>query len=94
MRTAGVLLRRPGVPAAREEAGGQKARLQGEGERVEMEEYLEFLRGKIWVAQETGFEVDPARVNPALKSHQRDAVGYLKEFEETEETLSLFDMIG
>ena len=39
-----------------------------------MEEYLEFLRGKIRVAPETGFEVDPAQVNPALKPHQRDAV--------------------
>ena len=74
MRTAGVPLRPPWVPAAWEEADGQKARLQGEGERIAMEEYLEFLRGKIRVAPETGFEVDPAQVNPALKPHQRDAV--------------------
>lgn len=83
-----------------------------------MNQYLEFLRGKIQVAPETGFEVDPTQVNPALKPHQRDAViwacrggrrgytielnndyfrdavGYLKEFEAKEETISLFDMIG
>ena len=129
-----------------------------------MNQYLEFLRGKIQVAPETGFEVNPEDVNPALKPHQRDAViwtcrggrralhvcplqldivdrlinrystpgdlvldpfgglgtvaleamkagrrgytielnndyfrdavGYLKEFEAKEETISLFDMIG
>ena len=36
--------------------------------------YQEFLQGKIDIAEESGFEVDPARVNPALKPHQRDAV--------------------
>lgn len=39
-----------------------------------MSEYLNFLRSKIQVASETGFEVDPAQVNAALKPHQRDAV--------------------
>ena len=39
-----------------------------------MEGYLKFLRGKIRVAPETGFKVDPEQVNPALKLHQRDAV--------------------
>lgn len=36
--------------------------------------YQEFLQGKIDIAVETGFEIDPAEVNPALKPHQRDAV--------------------
>lgn len=39
-----------------------------------MSQYLEFLRSKIQVAPETGFEADPGQVNPALKPHQRDAV--------------------
>lgn len=39
-----------------------------------MNEYFEFLRGKVQVARETGFGVEPAQVNPALKPHQRDAV--------------------
>lgn len=39
-----------------------------------MSKYLEFLRSKIQVAPETGFEVSPEEVNPALKPHQRDAV--------------------
>ena len=36
--------------------------------------YLEFLQSKIDIAEETGFDMDPAEVNPALKPHQRDAV--------------------
>ena len=36
--------------------------------------YLEFLQSKIDIAEESGFEIDPAEVNPALKPHQRDAV--------------------
>lgn len=36
--------------------------------------YNEFLRTKIDIAPETGFEVDPGEINPALKPHQRDAV--------------------
>lgn len=36
--------------------------------------YLEFLQTKIDIAEESGFEIDPAEVNPALKPHQRDAV--------------------
>ena len=37
-------------------------------------EYLEFLKGKIDVAEDTGFKICPEEVNPALKPHQRDAV--------------------
>lgn len=36
--------------------------------------YDEFLQGKIDIAEETGFEIDPGEVSPALKPHQRDAV--------------------
>lgn len=36
--------------------------------------YEEFLQGKVDIAEETGIEVEPEAVNPALKPHQRDAV--------------------
>ena len=36
--------------------------------------YKEFLESKIELAIESGFVVDPADINPALKPHQRDAV--------------------
>ena len=36
--------------------------------------YEAFLQSKIDIAEETGFEIDPAQVNPALKPHQREAV--------------------
>ena len=36
--------------------------------------YQDFLQSKIDIAEETGFEIDHAEVNPALKPHQRDAV--------------------
>lgn len=36
--------------------------------------YLEFLKTKIEVAPETGFEVGDGEIHPALKPHQRDAV--------------------
>lgn len=36
--------------------------------------YKEFLESKIELATESGFVVDPERVNKALKLHQRDAV--------------------
>ena len=39
-----------------------------------MKDYNDFLRAKIDIAPETGFEVDPGEINPALKPHQRDAV--------------------
>lgn len=39
-------------------------------------EYLEFLRTKIDIAKETGFEVDKGKLNPALKPHQKDAVAW------------------
>lgn len=37
-------------------------------------EYIEFLKSKIVIAKETGFEVSPEEVNSKLKPHQRDAV--------------------
>ena len=36
--------------------------------------YLEFLKTKIDLAAESGFEVEPDMINPALKPHQKDAV--------------------
>ena len=36
--------------------------------------YQEFLESKVDIAEQTGIEVDPGEVNPALKPHQRDAV--------------------
>lgn len=37
-------------------------------------DYLNFLKSKIYVAQETGFEISPEEVNPVMKPHARDAV--------------------
>ena len=36
--------------------------------------YREFLQTKVELAEESGFDADPAKVNPVLKPHQRDAV--------------------
>ncbi len=36
--------------------------------------YKEFLESKIELAQDSGFEVNPAEINKALKPHQKDAV--------------------
>lgn len=36
--------------------------------------YLQFLRSKIELAPVSGFEIDPSKINPVLKPHQRDAV--------------------
>ncbi len=38
--------------------------------------YREFLETKIELATESGFVIDPAELNPALKPHQRDAVAW------------------
>ena len=37
-------------------------------------DYLDFLQSKIDIAPETGIEVQPGEVSPALKPHQRDGV--------------------
>ena len=39
-----------------------------------MNKYSEFLRGKIDIAADSGFEITAADVNPVLLPHQRDAV--------------------
>lgn len=39
-------------------------------------EYLDFLKSKIELAAESGFEVKPEHLNPALKPHQREAVAW------------------
>lgn len=36
--------------------------------------YQQFLESKMVIAPETGFDIDPAEVNPKLLPHQRDAV--------------------
>ena len=36
--------------------------------------YQDFLKSKIEIAAESGFEITEAEINPALKEHQRDAV--------------------
>ena len=36
--------------------------------------YEEFLQTKVELAEDSGFTVDPAKINPILKPHQRDAV--------------------
>ena len=38
--------------------------------------YREFLQTKVELAKESGFEVNPEEINPALKPHQRDAVAW------------------
>ena len=37
-------------------------------------DYLEFLKSKIEIAKESGFEVDRSKLNKALKHHQKDGV--------------------
>lgn len=39
-------------------------------------EYLEFLKSKIEIATESGFHIDPSKLNNALKPHQKDAVAW------------------
>lgn len=39
-------------------------------------DYLEFLKNKIEIATESGFEVEKSNINKALKDHQRDAVAW------------------
>ena len=39
-------------------------------------DYLEFLKAKIEIAPDSGFDVDPAKISPELKPHQRDAVAW------------------
>ena len=38
--------------------------------------YREFLEGKIELATESGFEIEPNKLNKALKPHQKDAVAW------------------
>jgi DNA modification methylase len=37
-------------------------------------DYMDFLKSKIVIAKESGFEISPDEVNPILKPHQRDSV--------------------
>lgn len=56
--------------------------------------YTEFLQTKIDVAKETGFELPENEINPALMSHQRDAVGYLQAEENEVTAPTLLDFLG
>lgn len=38
--------------------------------------YLEFLKSKIEIATDSGFEIAPSKLNKALKPHQKDAVAW------------------
>ena len=38
--------------------------------------YKEFLESKIELATDSGFVVEPERINKALKPHQKDAVAW------------------
>lgn len=39
-------------------------------------EYLEFLKSKIEIATDSGFDIEPSQLNKALKPHQKDAVAW------------------
>ena len=39
-------------------------------------EYLDFLKSKIELAAESGFQIEPCQLNKALKPHQKDAVAW------------------
>lgn len=39
-------------------------------------EYLDFLKTKIEIAIDSGFEIEPSQLNKALKPHQKDAVAW------------------
>ena len=39
-----------------------------------MEDYIDFLKAKMDIAPESGFEISPDEVNPVLIPHERDAV--------------------
>lgn len=55
--------------------------------------YDDFLHSKVIIAPESGFDVEPSEVSQTLKPHQRDAVGYLRDYEDTScQTMSMFDL--
>lgn len=39
-------------------------------------DYLDFLKSKIEIAKDSGFNIEPSQLNKALKPHQRDAVAW------------------
>jgi DNA modification methylase len=44
---------------------------------IKMLNYIDFLKSKIDIAQDTGIEISPDEVNPILKPHERDIVLWL-----------------
>lgn len=60
--------------------------------------YADFLKSKVVIARESGFDVKPKDVNAALLPHQnvdyfRDGVGYLQEAEAQAAVPTLFDLL-
>ncbi len=53
---------------------GERVKVVHAGERKEEMNYQEFLKTKIEIAPESGFEVQTQEINKALLSHQKDAV--------------------
>lgn len=53
---------------------GIKTKESEDKDTMNTEEYYDFLKEKIDIAKDSGFEIDPSEVNPILKPHQRDAV--------------------
>ena len=43
---------------------------------MEESKYMEFLKSKMAIAKDSGFEVSPDKLNPALLPHQRDIVAW------------------
>lgn len=53
-------------------------------------EYLEFLKSKIEIAKDSGFQISRSELNP---DYFRDGVGYLQAAEEEIEAPTLFDFM-
>ena len=43
---------------------------------MEENRYMDFLKSKMAIAKDTGFEISPDSLNPALLPHQRDIVAW------------------
>jgi hypothetical protein len=43
-------------------------------EKMNESKYMEFLKSKMAIAKDTGFEISKDKLNPALMEHQKDIV--------------------
>ena len=68
--TVGTAIRRNDIERSRQP--GRRKCIQ----LLEEMEYLEFLKSKIELAAESGFDIEPCKLNKALKPHQKDAVAW------------------